>query len=93
MKLSAQHLTSDSQWQAYQQLELIPAFIPNPTSQANPLASALNYLWRPFLGLLIDELVEEQRVEYLDRCWALNGLDEKEQSASISLHRFWVLMN
>lgn len=92
MNFLDQSLSSSAQWRTYQQLELIPETIPNPAEQANPLASTLNLLWRPLLGLLIDELIEEQRVEYLDRCWALNQFDE-EQSVSNSLQRFWTLIN
>lgn len=90
---SDKKLTSDSQWRTYQQLELIPKTIANPAHRANPLASTLNFLWRPLLGLLIDELIEEQRVEYLDRCWLLNKFGEQDQSASKSLQRFWTLIN
>ncbi len=93
MTFSDRKLTSNSQWRTYQELELIPETVANPANQANPLVSKLNLLWRPFLGLLIDELVEEQRVEYLDRCWALNEFGESADVPSSSLQRFWVLMN
>lgn len=90
---SDKNFTSNSQWRTYQQLELIPGTIANPAHQTNPLTSTLNLLWRPLLGLLMDELVEEQQVEYLDRCWSLNKFGEQEQSVSNSLQRFWTLIN
>lgn len=93
MTFSNKKLTSNSQWRTYQQLELIPESIANPAHQANPITSKLNLLWRPLLHVLMDELVEEQRVEYLDRCWALNEFGESEQLASNSLQRFWALIN
>ncbi|MCA1995528.1 hypothetical protein [Leptodesmis sichuanensis] len=93
MTFSGGKLTSNSQWRTYQELELIPETVANPASQAKPLVSTLNLLWRALLDLLLDELVEEQRVEYLDRCWALNEFGERTQSLSNSLQRFWVLMN
>lgn len=86
-------LTQRSQWAVYQQLEQIPETVDNPADGANPVISGLNLLWRPFLALLIDELIEEQRVEYLDRCWSLNEFGQGERSSSSSLQRLWVLMN
>jgi hypothetical protein len=91
MKSSDHHLSHRSQWQLYQQMESIPESVNDPASQANPLASALNVFWRPLLGLLIDELVEEQRVEYLERCWTLSEFNEA--APTDSLQRFWVLIN
>ncbi|WP_143467486.1 hypothetical protein [Leptolyngbya ohadii] len=89
---STPHRTVDeSRWHLYKQLELLPASVPNPANKDNPFAIGLNALWRPLLGLLMDELVEEQQVEYLDRCWALNEWGEDQNSAS-SLRRLWVLM-
>lgn len=93
MAFPDQKLTSRSQWRSYQQLELIPEMISNPVDRANPFTSALNKLWRPLLNLLMDELVEEQRVEYLDRCWALDEFDEADPLSSKSLQRFWTLIN
>lgn len=82
----------DAWWNRYRQMELIPKTVPNPASHRNPVKGGLNVLWRSLLALLVDELVEEQRVEYLERCWSLNELDEVEQSPSRFLHRFWVLI-
>ncbi len=86
-------LTNRSQWATYRQLELIPESIANPAHQANSLTSCLNAVWRPLLALLMEELVAEQRVEYLDRCWALNEFGEVEQASTNSLQRFWTLIN
>ena len=85
MTFSDKKLTSSSQWRTHQRLELIPESISNPAHRANPLTSTLNSLWRPLLGLLIDE--------YLDRCWALDEFDEADQLPSKSLQRFWTLIN
>lgn len=82
-----------SQWDVYRQLELISTSIPNPADQSSRLTSGLNLLWRPLLDLLMAELVAEQQVEYLDRCWSLNELDEGDQSPANSLQRLWTLMN
>jgi hypothetical protein len=93
MKFSNRSLTHSAQWQAYRQLELIPDSVPNPAEQTHYLAAGLNPFWRKLLALLIDELVEEQRVEYLDRCWSLTEYDLKEQAASSTLQRLWFLIN
>lgn len=92
MKISSDRSTKDFQWAAYQQLELIPESVSNPADGPRPLTSGLNLFWRPLLALLIDELVEEQRVEYLNRCWSLNEFGEGDSSSS-SLQRLWTLMN
>lgn len=82
------------QWKVYQQLELIPETIPDPARQSNPLVSGLNsFLWRPLLALLMEELILEQQMEYLERCWFLNQLDEQQQPLAHSLQRFWSLIN
>lgn len=82
-----------TQWDVYRQLELVSEVVPNPIDHKNPLASGLNLVWRPLLHLLIDELIAEQRVEYLERCWDLNELGQGQQSPDNSLQRLWILMN
>jgi hypothetical protein len=93
MKFSRRDLTNSSQWAAYRQLEQIPDSIPNPNRRTNRLASCLNPVWRSLLTLLMDELVTEQRVEYLDRCWTLNELGEGDRVRSNSLQRFGKLID
>jgi len=93
MKFLEDRAASQTQWDGYRQLELISELVPNPIDHKNPLASGLNLVWRPLLHLLIDELIAEQRVEYLERCWALNELGRGHQSPDNSLHRLWILMN
>lgn len=92
MNFATYPLIDDNQWTQYKQLELISNAMPNPAGRRNPLKSSLNVVWRSLLGLLIDELVEEQRVEYLDRCWEMNEFGEGKQASS-SLKRLWVLMD
>lgn len=92
MKFLGSRSLNDSQWNVYRQLELIPESIPNPADHPR-FISAINLLWRPLLALLVDELVEEQRVEYLDRCWLLDEFGEREPSPSSSLQRLWTLMS
>lgn len=93
-----QSLNQKSQWQTYKQLELIPDSVPNPdakvaTFKFGLVKFGLGRAWRSLLSLLIDELVDqEQQVEYIERCWALNEFGEKDNPTS-SLQRLWVLMN
>lgn len=98
MELFSHSSTNDCQWALYKQLELIPPRTAHPYDRTPPFSAILNLAWRPLLTALLDELVAEQRVEYLDRCWALDTweLDEFSQSnhRSInSLQRLWVIMN
>jgi hypothetical protein len=93
MKFLNSKSTTSSQWKIYKQLEMIPNSIPNPFNRANYFNSALNLGWRPLLNLLIDELIEEQRVDYLERCWSSNEFEEDKKSQSNSLHKFFVLIS
>ena len=93
MELFSRNSTNDCQWALYKQLEQIPSRTPHPYDRTFPLSSALNALWRPLLTALVHELVEEQQVEYLDRCWALDEFSDHDRSSPNSLQRLWVLMN
>lgn len=85
--------TSNSQWENYQQLELIPSRIPNPDGKASTFKFGLDFAWRVLISLLVDELVDrEQQVEYIERCWANKEFEQPENSTS-SLQKLWLLMN
>lgn len=60
------HIDRETQnWFLYRKLELLPA----AETHSEPAPTfGLNRLWNGLLGLLTEELVEEQRVEYLERC-------------------------
>ncbi|NJN58791.1 MAG: hypothetical protein HC879_15475 [Leptolyngbyaceae cyanobacterium SL_5_9] len=58
---------NNRQWQSYRQLELLSDLTPAPVSSR--ISLGISFLWRSLLSILVDELVEEQRVEYLERCW------------------------
>lgn len=91
MNIEILDLIDDPQWYCYRHLELIPKAAPKPSRYRNPLTSGLNTLWSSLLSILMEELVEEQRIEYLDRCWALDEFGEGERPSS-SLRRFWTLI-
>ncbi|NHC35788.1 hypothetical protein [Scytonema millei] len=85
--------TSNSQWENYQQLELIPSRIPNPDGKASTFKFGLDFAWRVLISLLVDELVDrEQQVEYIERCWANKEFEQPDNSTS-SLQKLWLLMN
>jgi hypothetical protein len=85
--------TSNSQWQNYKQLELIPDRLPNPDLQTSPFKLGLGFAWRVLISLLADELVDrEQQIEYIERCWA-NQEFEQQKNAANSLQKLWLLMN
>lgn len=52
-------------WSLYKDLELLP---PSATRPESIPTFGLNRLWRGLLGLLAEELIDEQRTEYLERC-------------------------
>ena len=85
-------------WEAYQQLELVPDPIDNPDRHRggfkfgidSPVERLCQRVWRTLLGLLVDELVTEQQIDYLDRCWEAN---EGDRSAAKTLKRFLTLIS
>ncbi|MDX2240874.1 MAG: hypothetical protein NW224_09340 [Leptolyngbyaceae cyanobacterium bins.302] len=98
MELFSRGSTNDCQWALYKQLELIPPRTAHPYDRTSPFSTMLNLAWRPFLTALLDELIDEQRVEYLERCWgldvwALDDLSQSDRGSVNSLQRLWVLMN
>jgi hypothetical protein len=95
MQYSSNHPTNNLDWQPYRwhiyrRLELISDSVPEPHSSA--FKFGLGFLWRGLLSLLAAELVDEQRVEYLDRCWARDETELMHQSPTATLQRLWTLM-
>jgi hypothetical protein len=91
MKFLNRSLITDKQWKAYKQLELIPESIPLPTAPL-PLFG-LSLAWKTLLSLLAEELVDDQQVDYLERCLALDEFGYGEKSPDNSLQRLWTLMD
>jgi hypothetical protein len=77
--------SADSKWQAYQRLEMLP---PQVTRSVPTFTFGLGYLWRTLLQLLVAELIEEQQVDYLERCLA----SEDKQRSRSALQRFLTLI-
>jgi hypothetical protein len=80
------------QWEAYKQLELVPDTVDRPDSHRVPFKFGIDLVWRTLITLLVDELVTEQKADYLDRCWRSNDLDEGKRSPSQTLQRLLTLM-
>jgi hypothetical protein len=76
-------------WEIYKQLELVTDPIDNPDCHRGGFKFGIDRVWRTLLGLLMEELVTEQQVEYLDRCW---NVDDKDRSPSKTLQRFLTLI-
>ncbi len=93
MKFLNHNAIHSHQWQAYKQLELISDSVKNPNIERAPLGLGMERAWRLLISLLLDELVTEQKVEYLDRCWALNDSNEGKRSPSKTLQRLLTLMS
>jgi hypothetical protein len=92
MKFSGHNITNSDRWQNYQQLELIPDTVSKPDSNRLRFWFGLDLAWQILLSLLADELVEEQQMEYLERCWNLDEFGHKQDNSSF-LQRLWKLMN
>ncbi len=81
------------QWDAYKQLELVPDNIDRPHRERIPFKFGIERAWRVLVSLLMDELVTEQKVEYLDRCWEANAIEVSKRSPSQTLKRFLMLIS
>jgi hypothetical protein len=84
--------TNKFQWQAYKELELIPDFLPYPQVNKPSFAFGLEEVWRLLIIALTQELVYEQQVEYLERCWMLDVFEPDNAAITNMLHRLWALM-
>lgn len=51
-----------------------------------------NSAWSLLISLLIDELVDEQRIEHLERCWMLEQPSKESKLRSSNLKQLWALM-
>ncbi len=58
--------SASTQRRTYQRLERLPF----SDSSGPTFSFGLSSAWRKLVQLLVNELVEEQRVDYLERCWA-----------------------
>jgi hypothetical protein len=92
-KFLGRNITNESQWEAYKKLELIPDSVANPQANTLSFTFGLNQAWRLLLTALMDELVDELQVDYLERCWALNDFESDDNASFQSLQRFWMLMS
>lgn len=81
-----------TQWQIYKELERIPDSISAP--KTNKLASIppLRAAWRLLIDALAQELIYEQQVEYLERCWTI-GQSELDNDTNNTWHKLWTLMS
>ncbi len=82
-------------WEAYKQLELVSDKIDRHHGGFkfgidSPVERLCQRLWRTLITLLVDELVTEQQIDYLDRCW---DATEKDRSPSKMLQRFLTLIS
>jgi hypothetical protein len=80
------------QWEAYKQLELVPDTVDRPDNNRVPFKFGIDRVWHTLIELLLDELVTEQKADYLDRCWRSNDLGDGNRSLSQTLKRFLTLI-
>lgn len=92
MKFLHRHASETSCWQSYKALELIPDAV-LPKTNTLKFAFGLNQVWRLLLVALTQELVYEQQIEYLERCWTVNCFELDADTGSNTLQKLWTLMN
>lgn len=93
MKFSHHDTTKKSQWQTYKKLELIPNSAPEPQANKLTFAFGVDQVWRLLIVALTRELVYEQQVEYLERCWPLDYFEPDTATKSNTWHELWILMS
>ncbi|AFY91871.1 hypothetical protein [Chamaesiphon minutus] len=80
-------------WETYKQLELVPDAVDRPKSHPILSKFGVERAWRSTIALLLNELVTEQKVDYLNRCWASQDLYEGNRSPFQTLQRLLTLMS
>lgn len=90
MKFSHHNTTESPYWHTYKALELISDAVEDPQANCLKFSFGLKQIWRLLLVALTQELVyDDQRIEYLERCWAVNELE----AYANTLQKLWALMN
>jgi hypothetical protein len=93
MMESANHFsTIDHRWHVYKRLELLPDPVLDARDRKAFLTFGFDWVWRQFIRLLVNELDEEQHVEYLYRCWELDEFGKGSRFPAGTLQRLWILM-
>ena len=92
MKFLHGNTPQTSCWQTYKALELIPDAVGDPPAKKLSFGFGLDQIWRHLLVALTQELVYEQQIEYLERCWAVNLLQPNDTESN-TLQKLWTLMN
>ncbi|MCG9892844.1 MAG: hypothetical protein MH252_17435 [Thermosynechococcaceae cyanobacterium MS004] len=60
---------------------------------SSPSRFRLGTAWRSLVSILLDELAEDQQVEYLERCWVHSPSKEESQSRlKLRLKQLWTLI-
>jgi hypothetical protein len=93
VKFLSHNLNNSDRWQTYKQLELISDRVSKPQANQPRFLFGLDLAWHTILSLLIAELIEEQQVEYLERCWRLDEVEQNQENNSHFWQRLWTLMN
>jgi hypothetical protein len=93
MKFLRHNISHSDRWENYKQLELIPDRICKPNTNKFRFLFGLGSAWHILLSLLIAELIEEQRVEYLERCWKINESKSNSENKTNFFRKLWTLMD
>jgi hypothetical protein len=80
-------------WEAYKQMELLPDAVHRSNSHRVLSKFGIERAWRLTIALLLNELVTEQKADYLNRCWASKDLDGGNRSPFQTLQRLLTLMS
>lgn len=81
-----------TQWQTYKELELLPDSVSQQETNKS-IMLPLRAAWRLLIHALANELVFEQQIEYLERCWTLGESEPYTAVKSKTWHKLWTLMN
>lgn len=90
MKSLHRNINEKSLWENYRELELIPNSIAEPSARKT-FSFGIDRVWRVLIVALTQELVYEQQVEYLQRCWNCDHLVPENDNNT--WQQLWTLMN
>lgn len=90
MKSLHRNINEKSLWENYKELELIPNSISEPSARKT-FSFGIDRVWRVLIVALTQELVYEQQVEYIQRCWERDYLGSENDNNS--WQQLWTLMN
>lgn len=79
----------ENYWQIYQQLEQIPAAVPQQQTTASPIVKQVIKIWRSLLDKDAAQLTQIQQIQRLERCYESDLVVRRPSG----WQRLWTVLN